>query len=78
VGVLLASALIVVPVATALQVARSFRGALIWAVLVGLVAVALGVMLSYALNLMPGAAVVLSAVSILLLVVGYKRVAGVE
>jgi zinc transport system permease protein len=78
VGVLLVSALIVVPVATALQVARSFRGALIWAVLVGLVSVALGIMLSYSLNLMPGAAVVLSAVAILLMVVGYKRVAGVE
>ncbi len=78
VGVLLVSSLMVVPVAVALQLARSFRSALIWSVLVGLVSVVLGLVLSYALDLAPGGTVVLTAVGILLLVVGYKRVRGLE
>lgn len=78
VGVLLVSALIVVPVATALQVARSFRGALAWAVAVGLISVAAGLSLSYYLNLMPGGTVALTAVAVLLCVLGYKRIVGME
>jgi zinc transport system permease protein len=78
VGVLLVSALMVVPVATALQLARSFRGALALAVLTGLVAVLAGLSLSYGLNLQPGGTVVLTAVALLLLVLGYKRVRGLE
>jgi len=78
VGVLLVSALIVVPVATALQLARSFRGALAWSVAVGVVSVLTGLTLSYTLNLMPGGTVALTAVAVLLLVLGYKRLRGVE
>jgi zinc transport system permease protein len=78
VGVLLVSALIVVPVATALQLAKSFRGALTWSIGVGLVSVVAGLMLSYGFNLMPGGTVALTAVAVLLLVVAYKRVRGLE
>ncbi|HWI61842.1 MAG TPA: metal ABC transporter permease [Symbiobacteriaceae bacterium] len=78
VGVLLVSALIVVPVATALQVARSFRGTLTLAILIGVVSVSVGLVLSYGFDLMPGVAVTLTAVGGLLLVLGYKRVAGIE
>ncbi len=78
VGVLLVSSLMVVPVATGLQLARSFRGALTWSVAVGLVSVLVGLAASYQLNLAPGGAVVLSAVAILLVVISYKRIRGLE
>ncbi|HYF92272.1 MAG TPA: metal ABC transporter permease [Symbiobacteriaceae bacterium] len=78
VGVLLVSALIVVPVATALQVARSFRGTLIWSVAVGVLSVLVGLVASYGFDLMPGVAVTLTSVAGLLVVLAYKRVAGVE
>jgi zinc transport system permease protein len=78
VGVLLVSALMVVPVAVALQLARSFRGALLWSVLVGLVSVIGGLFVAYYLDLAPGGTIVLTAVSILLTVVGYKRILGLE
>jgi zinc transport system permease protein len=74
VGVLLVSALIVVPVAAALQLARSFKGALAWAMAVGVVSVLLGLALSYQWNLMPGGTVALTAVAVLGLVLVYKRV----
>lgn len=78
VGVLLVSALMVVPVATALQLARSFRGALGLAILAGLLSVLVGLTLAYTLNLAPGGTVVLTAVGLLLLVLGYKWVRGME
>lgn len=78
VGFLLVSSLMVVPVATALQLARSFRSALLWAVLFGLLSVTTGLILSYVWNLAPGGMVVLTAVLILVLVVGYKRLRGIE
>lgn len=78
VGVLLVSSLMVVPVAVALQLARSFRGALVWSVLVGVVSVVFGLMLSFALDLAPGGTMVLTAVGILLVVVSYKRLRNLE
>lgn len=78
VGVLLVSSLMVVPVATALQLAGSFRSALFWAIGVGVVSVFTGLVIAYELNLAPGGTVVLTAVVILLAVVGYKRVRGIE
>lgn len=78
VGVLLVSALIVVPVATALQIARSFRGTLVWAMGAGVVSVVVGMVASYQLDLMPGVAVTLTAVTGLLAVLGYKRAVGIE
>ncbi|HYG60403.1 MAG TPA: metal ABC transporter permease [Symbiobacteriaceae bacterium] len=73
VGVLLVTSMIVVPVATALQMARSFRGALLWAVSAGVASVVAGLSLSYWLNLMPGATVALTAVLLLVLVASGKR-----
>ncbi|HEY3367615.1 MAG TPA: metal ABC transporter permease [Symbiobacteriaceae bacterium] len=76
VGVLVVSGLVVVPVATALQVARSFRGAFAISVGAGLLAMLVGLVVSSALNLAPGGVVVLTAVAILLVVAGYKRIRG--
>lgn len=78
VGVLLVSSLMVVPVATALQVAGSFRGALVWSILFGIVSVVTGLMLSYGLDLAPGGTVVLTAIMLLLAVLVFKRLRGLE
>lgn len=78
VGVLLVSSLMVVPVAAALQLAQSFKGALLWSVAVGLVSVLTGLTISYYLNPPPGGTVVLTAVAILLGVLGYKRLRNLE
>lgn len=78
VGALLVSSLMVVPVATALQLARSFKGALLWSVAVGVLSVLIGLVLSYILDLAPGGTVVLTAVAILLVALGYKRLRGLE
>ncbi|GAB6876350.1 metal ABC transporter permease [Thermaerobacter litoralis] len=73
VGVLLVSSLMVLPVAASLQVARSFRGALVLAVLFAQAAVVLGLVTSYWMNLPPGATVVLAAVVLLLGALGLRR-----
>ncbi len=78
VGVLLVSSLMVVPVAAALQVARSFKGALVWAITFGIISVIVGLWLSFAIDLMPGGTIVLTAVSLLFAVLGYKKVRGLE
>lgn len=66
VGVLLVSSLMVLPVAASLQVARSFRGALVLAILFAQAAVWAGLSTAYWMNLPPGATVVLAAVVLLL------------
>ncbi len=62
VGVLLTSALIVIPAASALRLARSFRSALYIAVVYALIAVFIGVTVSFYLNLAAGGAIVLAAI----------------
>lgn len=61
VGILLTSALMVIPAATALRVATSFRHALIVAVACSLAAVALGMVASFYLDVAAGGAIVLAA-----------------
>ncbi|MCG0239166.1 MAG: metal ABC transporter permease [Firmicutes bacterium] len=73
VGVLLVSSLLVLPAAASLQVARSFRGALALAVLFGEVSVLVGLVSAYYLDLAPGGTVVLTAVLLLLGVLGARR-----
>ncbi|HIE13011.1 MAG TPA: metal ABC transporter permease [Desulfotomaculum sp.] len=65
VGVLLAGALVVVPVLIAVRVNRSFRGVTVTAALTGAVLVIGGLHLSYALDLPPGPAVVLLGIAVL-------------
>lgn len=78
VGVLLVSGLMVIPVATALQLARSFRQALWLSILSGILSVLLGLTASFYLDIAPGGTVVLTAVGVLLLVLVFKRVRGME
>lgn len=67
VGILLVAALMVVPVAAAMQLAGSFRGTLLLAVVVSVASVAVGLVASYGLDLPPGATIVLVSVGLFLL-----------
>ncbi|WP_432978399.1 metal ABC transporter permease [Dactylosporangium sp. CA-233914] len=63
VGLLLVSALMVVPVATAQQITRGFRATMLAAIGLGLLVSGLGVWLSTAIDTGPGATVVLLAIA---------------
>lgn len=73
VGILLVSALMIVPVTASLQIARSFAGAMGWAVLFAEIAVVVGLGASYYLNLAPGGSIVITAVLIFLLVLAWGK-----
>ncbi len=64
IGLLLISALMIVPNAAAQQVSRSFRATNRWAVLFGVVAAVGGVMTSYRLDTASGGTIVLLAIAI--------------
>lgn len=61
VGLLLVSALMVVPVATAQQITRGFRSTFAMALVLGLVPSVLGVIFSYNVDVAPGASIVVIA-----------------
>ena len=60
VGLLLVSAMMVIPVACALQTARSFAGTILGGILYGLAIVSTGLFVSYYANLAPGGTIVLT------------------
>ncbi|GAA2078988.1 metal ABC transporter permease [Aeromicrobium halocynthiae] len=64
VGLLLVSALMVVPVAAAQQLTRSFRGTHLLAMVVGVASALGGVVLSYEANVQPGPAIVLLTLAV--------------
>ncbi|MTI79505.1 MAG: metal ABC transporter permease [Firmicutes bacterium] len=68
VGILMVSSLMVIPVATAMQLAKSFKGALAYSITFGLVSVITGLLLSFYLNLPPGGTIIIMAVITLLAV----------
>ncbi|WP_366921977.1 metal ABC transporter permease [Metallumcola ferriviriculae] len=72
VGVLLISSLMVIPAAASVQVAKSFRQAVILAVVFGEVAMAVGLTASYYLAAAPGGTVIMTAVLMLIIVLLFK------
>ena len=64
VGLLLISALMIVPVASAQVLARSFRSTLVLAVVVGVVAAVAGVVISYYQDTPSGGTIVLVAIAV--------------
>lgn len=74
VGVMLTSALLILPAVTSFQVARSFRGTLCVAAAVAVLSVWIGVFVSFVLNLPTGATIVLLNFVFFLLFYGFKRV----
>lgn len=73
VGILLVSSLMVIPVATSLQVAKSFKHATILSIIFAEIAVISGIFLSYYLELASGGTIVIISVIILLIVLGVKK-----
>jgi zinc transport system permease protein len=66
VGVLLVSALIIVPAAAGLQFARSFRATLVASAALGMLAVVLGLYASFAFDIAAGAAIALTRLALFL------------
>lgn len=67
VGLLLIAALMVIPVAAAQVLARSFRSAVGWGIGLGVLATAGGLILAYYIDASPGATIVLTALGLYLL-----------
>lgn len=76
VGVMLVSALLILPAAAALQIAKSFKTAMLAAAVIAVFSVLLGVSLSFYADLPAGAAVVLVNFLIFILLFCRKKIAG--
>lgn len=75
VGILLIAAMMVLPVASAQLVARSFQGTMRWAVAIGVASVIAGLALSRVWNLAPGGTIVLLTAAVFVVVaVATRRV----
>lgn len=72
VGALLVSSLMVIPVAASLQLAKSFKQAMLLSVVFAEISVILGIILSYYLELASGGTIVLLSVILLVLILGFK------
>jgi zinc transport system permease protein len=73
VGIMLISALLILPPAAALQLARSFRGALLCSAILGTLAVAGGILASIVLNLPTGAAIIMTCFGVFTVSVILRR-----
>ncbi|MGH1565039.1 metal ABC transporter permease [Mumia sp. DW29H23] len=68
VGLLLVSALMVVPVAAAQQLSRSFRGTFVMAMVIGTFSAVAGVLGSYEIDTQPGPTIVIVALAVFLVI----------
>jgi zinc transport system permease protein len=73
VGVLLVSALMTLPVAASMRLAKGFKQMLFLSIVFGEIAVIIGLISGYYLNIPPGGTIVMIAIIILLLSIGVKR-----
>jgi zinc transport system permease protein len=72
-GILVVSSIIVVPVATAMQLKKGFTKTLIFSILFGFLDVMIGLFLSYYINSAPGGTIALTSVIFLLLTLTFTR-----
>ncbi|MDO5730059.1 metal ABC transporter permease [Corynebacterium sphenisci] len=73
VGALLVVSLMVLPVATALVLCRSYRQAMVVSVVLGIVHMTIGLSISYTIDVRPGGAIVMSAVAGILIALIARR-----
>lgn len=73
VGILLVSSLMTIPVAAAMQLAKSFKGAMIYSIVLGEAAVVVGLVTAYYLDIAPGGTIVVTSILILLLVLIWNK-----
>lgn len=73
VGILLVSSLMTLPVAAAMRIAKGFKQAIFFSVLFGELAVIIGVVSAFYMNLAPGGTIVVTSIIILLLTITLKK-----
>ncbi|WP_427339353.1 metal ABC transporter permease [Caloranaerobacter sp. DY30410] len=73
VGILLVSSMMVMPVATSLQIARSFKQATFFSIMFAEISVVFGIFISYYLEIAPGGTIVLFSVLMLILTIILKN-----
>ncbi|MCM3040268.1 metal ABC transporter permease [Paenibacillus motobuensis] len=73
VGALLVSALLTIPAATSLLIARSFKQSVVFSVIISEIAVVVGLVIAGIWNLAPGATIVLFLIAMLILTIMGKR-----
>ncbi|MBO0600360.1 metal ABC transporter permease [Sporosarcina sp. E16_3] len=76
VGILLVSSLMTIPVAAAIQLAKSFKSAMIYSIIFGELAVIIGLVSAYYLDIAPGGTIVVTSIVILLVVLAWKKMQG--
>lgn len=72
-GILVISSIIVVPVATAIQLEKNFKKTLLFSILFGFIDIILGLVISYYIDSAPGGAIAITSVITLLVVLIFKR-----
>lgn len=72
-GILVISSIIVVPVATAIQLEKNFKKTLLLSILFGFIDIILGLVISYYIDSAPGGAIAITSVITLLVVLIIKR-----
>jgi zinc transport system permease protein len=73
VGILLVSSLMTLPVAASIRIAKGFKQAIVYSVLLGELSVIVGLIVSYEVDLAPGGTIVMLSVLILLIVILWKK-----
>ncbi|WP_318615042.1 metal ABC transporter permease [Sporosarcina sp. YIM B06819] len=73
VGILLVSSLMTIPVAAAMQLAKSFKSAMIYSIVFGETAVIVGLVTAYYLDIAPGGTIVITSIVILLIVLLWNK-----
>ena len=66
-GILVVSSIIVVPVATSMQLKKSFNKTLLFSVIFGIMDIMCGLLLSYYFNTAPGGTIAVTSVIMLIL-----------
>lgn len=74
VGALIVSSLIVIPVATSMQVAKNYKTTIIYSVIFAIISVIIGLTLSYYFGLKPGGTIVLVGVFVLIISLISKQI----
>ena len=74
VGILLVSSLMTIPVAAAIQLAKSFKAAMIYSIIFGEAAVLIGLTAAFYLDIAPGGTIVVTSIVILLVVLAWKKI----
>lgn len=69
IGILVVSSMVAVPVATAMQLKKSFKATLFYSVIFGFIDIITGLIASYYLNCAPGGTIALTSVAMLILVI---------